>query len=134
MGRNALDRAIDRSRQPSRTLEVTLNIVPIDCVSVSALVDADGSVAGAEYPQDQVSELKVQPFGGGRYDVSLLTNVDVISTQPVVAAEGRHGEVSVTDVWSGYSASADYPHEVTVRVETSPNTIAGGFRLRLRLG
>ena len=99
-------------------------------------VAADGAVLAAVYPDRDVAEVTVQPFGSGGYDVGFLTTIEASPVRSVMAVTADGGDAVATDLYCNYATSRDYSYQVTVRVQTvrgdgEPADCA--FRLDLRL-
>ncbi|NKY28458.1 hypothetical protein [Nocardia gamkensis] len=111
--------------------------MPSECVNVSVVVTANGSVAEATHDQEQIADVRVQPLPSGAFDVAFLATMEPSTSRSIVEATAEgDAHASVEGLFCSYSAADPrYPHEVTVRVRISrgPESIVGGFRLDLQL-
>jgi glutathionyl-hydroquinone reductase len=110
--------------------------MPDECVNVSVVVAADGSVIEATHDQE-VADIRVQPFPSGAFDVAFLTTMEPSDSRSIAEATAKgDAHASVEGLYCSYSAADPrYPHEVTVRVQMSRGleSMDGGFRLDLQL-
>jgi hypothetical protein len=105
-------------------------------VNVSVVVAADGTVIDAMYEREQVSDIRVRPFGSGRYDIAFTTTAEASPDRSVIEVSSADGQASVRGSYCSFSpASPRYPHQVTVRVEIyrQVEPVENEFRVDMRL-